>query len=112
MDVVARAQEIGGYMIERLQSFTDHPLVGDVRGVGILAGMELMLNKETRTPFEPGIAGPTMDRIGRKNGLILRVIGDRLAFAPPLIITKENVDDMVERLGLTLDQAHAEITKK
>ena len=98
-------------MIQRLQSFSGHPLVGDVRGIGILAGMELMADKENRTPFEPGIAGPTVDRIGRQNGLILRGIGDRLAFAPPLIMTEENVDDMAERLGRTLDQAHAEITK-
>ena len=111
IDVVTRAREVGGYMIQRLQSFSGHPLVGDVRGIGILAGMELMADKGNRTPFEPGIAGPAMDRIGRKNGLILRVIGDRLAFAPPLIMTEENVDDMAERLGRTLDQAHAEITK-
>ena len=73
--------------------------------------MELMADKGNRTPFEPGIAGPAMDRIGRKNGLILRVSGDRLAFAPPLIMTEENVDDMADRLGRTLDQAHTEITK-
>ncbi len=110
MDICARAGEIGGHMIEGLTALSDHPLVGDVRGIGILAGMELMRDKATRTPFEPGLAGPTVDRIGRENGLILRVIGDRLAFAPPLIITIEDVDHMVEMLGRTLDQAHAELT--
>ena len=110
MDVIGHVQKVGGRMIAGLETLADHPLVGDVRGIGILAGMELMADKATRTPFEPGIAGPTVDRIGRDNGLILRVIGDRLAFAPPLIMTEENVDDMIERLGRTLDQAHAEIS--
>ena len=110
MDVIGHVQKVGGRMIAGLKTLADHPLVGDVRGIGILAGMELMADKATRTPFEPGIAGPTVDRIGRDNGLILRVIGDRLAFAPPLIMTEENVDDMIERLGRTLDQAHAEIS--
>jgi 4-aminobutyrate--pyruvate transaminase len=111
MDIAARAREVGGHMIEGLKSLSDHPLVGDVRGVGILAGMELMRDKAARTPFEPGLAGPTVDRIGRENGLILRVIGDRLAFAPPLIITVDEVDHMVEMLGRTLDQAHAELSQ-
>jgi adenosylmethionine-8-amino-7-oxononanoate aminotransferase len=42
--------------------------------------------------------------------LILRVIGDRLAFAPPLVITEAEIDDMVEKLGRTLDQTHAELS--
>ncbi len=110
MDIVERAQRIGGRMNAGLQAFADHPLVGDVRGVGILAGMELMKDKATRTPFEGGRAGATMDRYGRENGLILRIIGDRLAFAPPLIITEAEIDDMLEKLGHTLDQAHAELS--
>ena len=110
MDIVERAQRIGGRMNAGLQAFADHPLVGDVRGVGILAGMELMRDKATRTPFEGGRAGAMMDKYGRENGLILRIIGDRVAFAPPLIITEAEVDDMLEKLGRTLDQAHRELS--
>ena len=110
MDIAERARRIGGRMIAGLQGLADHPLVGDVRGVGILAGMELMQDKAMRTPFEAGRAGATMDRIGRANGLILRVIGDRLAFAPPIVISEAEVDEMVEKLGRTLDQAHAELS--
>ncbi|MFP6770821.1 MAG: aminotransferase [Alphaproteobacteria bacterium] len=109
MDITARARRIGGRMIAGLEALADHPLVGDVRGVGILAGMELMRDKATRTPFEGGVAGAAMDRIGRENGLILRVIGDRLAFAPPLIMTEGEVDQMLDGLSRTLDQAHMEL---
>ncbi|MDA1098712.1 MAG: aminotransferase [Proteobacteria bacterium] len=110
MDITERARRIGGRMIAGLQGFAAHPLVGDVRGVGILAGMELMQDKATRTPFEAGRAGAVMDRIGRANGLILRVIGDRLAFAPPLVITEAEVDEMLEKLGRSLDQAQIELS--
>ena len=110
MDIVEIAQRVGGRMIKGLQNLAEHPLVGDVHGVGILAGMELMQDKATRTPFAAGRAGAVVDRIGRTNGLILRVIGDRLAFAPPLVITEAEIDDMVEKLGRTLDQAHAELS--
>ncbi len=109
MDITARARRIGGRMIAGLEALADHPLVGDVRGIGILAGMELMRDKATRTPFEGGVAGAAMDRIGRENGLILRVIGDRLAFAPPLIMTEGEVDQMLDGLSRTLDQAHMEL---
>ena len=51
----------------------------------------------------PGRAGQVVDRIGRQNGLVLRVIGDRMAFAPPLIITEAEIDDMLARVGRTLD---------
>jgi 4-aminobutyrate--pyruvate transaminase len=110
MDIIERAQRVGGRMIAGLQGFADHPLVGDVRGVGFLAGMELMQDKTTRTPFEGGRAGAAMDKYGRENGLILRIIGDRLAFAPPLIISEAEIDDMLEKLGRTLNQAHAELS--
>ncbi|MBT6591384.1 MAG: aminotransferase class III-fold pyridoxal phosphate-dependent enzyme, partial [Rhodospirillaceae bacterium] len=110
MDIVERAQRVGGRMLSGLQALAAHPMVGDVRGVGFLAGMELMADKATRTPFEAGTAGAAADKFGRQNGLILRVIGDRLAFAPPLIITEDEVDHMLAMLSKTLDQAHAELT--
>ncbi|MDE0941123.1 MAG: aminotransferase [Alphaproteobacteria bacterium] len=110
MDIVERAQRVGGRMVAGLQKLADHPLVGDVRGVGFLAGMELMADKATRTPFEAGRAGAVADKFGRENGLILRVIGDRLAFAPPLIISEAEIDDMLVKLSRTLDQTHAELT--
>ena len=110
MDIVERAQRVGGRMLSGLYALAAHPMVGDVRGVGFLAGMELMADKATRTPFEAGTAGAAADKFGRQNGLILRVIGDRLAFAPPLIITEDEVDHMLAMLSKTLDQAHAELT--
>jgi 4-aminobutyrate--pyruvate transaminase len=110
MDINARARRLGRRMLEGLQRFADHPLVGDVRGVGMIAGIELVKDKRTRAAYEPaGKAGKVVDRIGRENGLVLRAIGDRIAFAPPFVISEAEIDDMVARMGRTLDASHREL---
>jgi len=110
LDINARSRRLGRRMLEGLQRFADHPLVGEVKGVGMIAGVELVKDKRTRAAFAPaGNAGTVADRIGRENGLVLRVIGDRLAFAPPLIISETEIDDMVARVGRTLDATHREL---
>ena len=93
-----------------LKKFADHPLVGEVNGVGMIAAIELVQDKATRANYEPtGRAGNVVDRVGRKNGLVLRVIGDRMGFAPPMIITEAEIDDMLARVGRTLDESHKEL---
>jgi 4-aminobutyrate--pyruvate transaminase len=110
LDINARSRRLGRRMLEGLQGFADHPLVGEVAGVGMIAGVELIKDKRTRTAFAPaGNAGKVADRIGRENGLVLRVIADRLAFAPPLIISEAEIDDMVARVGRTLDATYREL---
>ena len=84
-----------------------------MRGVGLLTGIEMMQDKATRTPFDPGAqAGAMVDRHARANGLITRFIGDRIAFSPPLIITEAEIDDVAARLGRALDAAWEEIPRK
>jgi 4-aminobutyrate--pyruvate transaminase len=110
MGMVAHVQRVGAYMQQVLGRFAGHPIVGDVRGVGLLTGIEMMEDKATRAPFDPARkAGSVADRHARANGLITRFIGDRIAFSPPLIITEPEVDDMAERLGRTLDATWAEL---
>src|SRR6185312_10997591 len=88
-DICGRARRLGRRMVEGLKRFADHPLVGEVNGVGMIAAIELVKDKATRANYEPtGRAGNVVDRIGHNNGLVLRVIGDRMGFAPPIIITE------------------------
>ncbi len=90
--------------------FAVHPLVGEVRGVGMLCGMELVADRATGAGFDPALqVGAMVDRHARRHGLIARFIGDRIAFSPPLIITEAEVDDMAARLGRALDDATAEL---
>jgi 4-aminobutyrate--pyruvate transaminase len=110
MDMIGHVQRVGPYMQQVLARFGEHPLVGDVRGVGLLTGMELVADTATRAAFDPARkVGPTVDRHARANGLITRFIGDRIAFSPPLVITEAEVDDMATRLGRALDDAWGEI---
>jgi 4-aminobutyrate--pyruvate transaminase len=110
MDITARARRLGKRMVDGLKRFADHPLVGEVNGVGMIAAIELVKDRATRANYEPaGRAGQVVDRIGRKNGLVLRVIGDRMGFAPPIIINEAEIDDMLARVGRTLDESHKEL---
>jgi len=110
MDMIPHVQRVGAYMQQVLGRFASHPIVGEVRGVGLLTGIEMMADKATRTPFTPaGKAGAIADRHARANGLITRFVGDRIAFSPPLIITEAEVDELAARLQKTLDATWAEL---
>lgn len=105
-DIVNHVRSVGPAMLDGLAAFQDHPLVGNVRGVGLFAGTELMQDKATRTPWPAELkVGTTVQDIALKHGLIVRAIGDRIAFTPPLIITKEQVGEMCRRFGVALDEA-------
>jgi 4-aminobutyrate--pyruvate transaminase len=110
MDMIGHVQQVGPYMQQVLGRFADHPLIGDVRGVGLLTGMETMADRTTRRPFDASRGvGRIADGHARKHGLITRFIGDRIAFSPPLIITEAEVDDMAARLARTLDDTWADV---
>ena len=78
-----------------LSPLRDHPLVGEVRGVGLMWGIEIVSNKESRTPFpaEAGVPAKIQDAAFRL-GLVTRALGSAIALAPPLIITPEQVDEI------------------
>ena len=71
--------------------FAEHPLVGEVRGIGLLGAIELVADKEARTNFDPAMRmSVRLARLCEQNGVIVRPLtGDVLAFSPPLIITAE-----------------------
>jgi 4-aminobutyrate---pyruvate transaminase len=86
----------------------DHPLVGDVRGVGMIYGVELVQDKKTKAPFDPKLkVGQRLLEECQKVGLIVRAIEDRIAFTPPLIITATQIDDMCDMFRKGLDAAWA-----
>jgi len=77
-----------------------------VRGVGLIAGVELMADKAARTPFPPGLGvGLRVQGGCEAAGLIVRAIGDRIAFTPPLIIDEGEIGEMCRRFGQGLDAA-------
>ena len=104
MDIVARSKRLSPLLQSTLGQLQAHPLVGDVRGVGLILGMELMRDGEKRIPFDSSLkVGARVDAAAMERGLILRVIGDRLVFAPPLVIEAEEITEISRRLGRALD---------
>lgn len=103
----AHAQRMGTYLQGRLRAFEEHPLIGEVRGIGLLAAVEMVANKASREAFQGGRVGQYAQQRAQENGLIVRAVaGSSLAMCPPLIITENEIDQLVERLGRTLDETH------
>ncbi|AXO61489.1 aspartate aminotransferase family protein [Ectopseudomonas oleovorans] len=96
--------ETAPYLQKRLRELADHPLVGEVRGVGMLGAIELVQDKATRKRFS-GDVGVGMVCRGHcfNNGLIMRAVGDTMIIAPPLVISQTEVDELVEKARKCLD---------
>ncbi|WP_288406173.1 aspartate aminotransferase family protein [uncultured Pseudomonas sp.] len=93
------------YLQKRWAELADHPLVGETRGVGMVAALELVRDKKTRSRYEGG-AGMLCREHCFRNGLVMRAVGDTMIIAPPLVITPESIDELVTLARLSLDQTH------
>jgi 4-aminobutyrate--pyruvate transaminase len=108
--LIDQAAEVGEYFQEQLRHFLEHPLVGDVRGLGLIAGIELVRDKASKERFEPsGRAGALLTQLAFERGLICRAIADTVALAPPLCITRSQVHDLVQILSEALDRGQEEL---
>ena len=97
--------ETGPYLQQRWAELADHPLIGEVRGLGFLGALELVADKETRAQFQPsGTTGPLCRDIAADLGLVMRAVGDSMIISPPLIMTKQQIDELVELTGKALDK--------
>ncbi|GGH54384.1 aminotransferase class III-fold pyridoxal phosphate-dependent enzyme [Frigidibacter albus] len=104
-DLMGAANRLGPRLQAGLRQYADHPLVGEVRGAGLIAGIELVADKATRAPFTPiGRVGAQAAIFGHAEGLIFRAVGDTLALCPPLIVTEADIDEIVEKMGRALDR--------
>ncbi|MBL6079976.1 aminotransferase class III-fold pyridoxal phosphate-dependent enzyme [Belnapia sp. T18] len=112
-DIIGHVRAVSPVFLEGLGAMREHPLVGDVRGVGLIAGVELVADKEAKAPFPPAAkVGLLVQEKCQAAGLIVRAIGDRIAFTPPLIITAEEIGEMCGRFRAGLDAAWAELGGK
>ncbi len=95
--------ETAPYLQKRLRELNDHPLVGEVRGVGLLGAIELVQDKATRKRYEGRCAGMICRQFCFENGLIMRAVGDTMIIAPPLVISKDEIDELVTKARKCLD---------
>jgi L-2,4-diaminobutyrate transaminase len=112
-DLTGNARATGAYFLRRLhETFDDHPLVGEVRGVGLLAALEFVADKKTRAGFDPALKlGPQIAAAALEEGVIARAMphGDILGFAPPLVIDRDEVDQVVAMTKRALARVQARL---
>ena len=108
--VVENSAEMGDYLYEQLQTLYEHPIVGDVRGgMGLLAAVEIVQDRDTKEKFpQEAQLATKLSRIMDKNGLLGRA-GDIISIAPPLTITKDEVDFIVRAVDSTLEEVQREL---
>jgi 4-aminobutyrate--pyruvate transaminase len=112
LDILSQVRATAPKMQAGLQSFAGHPLVGEARGIGLIGALELVADKSTKAPFPASVgAGAFLSRRAHHHGVIIRPLGDIIAFCPPLIITEEEIDLMFARFSLALDDTLAESKK-
>src|ERR1700681_1520990 len=108
--LVERVAEIGPYLQRRLQELRSHEIVGDVRGLGLLAGVEFVRDRESKQQFDASLGVARRVWLAAlANGVIFRPLGgDVIATSPPFVITEKQIDRLVEGL----DSAIGSVTKE
>jgi 4-aminobutyrate---pyruvate transaminase len=110
MDVVEHVRRMSTRLREHLGQIAGSQIVGDIRGTGLMIGVEIVQDKATRAPFPPAMkVGPAFDRIAFKNGLIVRCMGDTLGMSPPLIIQEAEVDEIAEKFSASLRELERKV---
>ncbi len=101
--------EAAPYFAEKWHQLGDHPFVGETRAVGLMASLALTADKSVRLPFESpaGTVGYMVREKCFANNLVMRHVGDRMIVAPPLVITKADIDLLFERAVQSLDEGFA-----
>lgn len=108
-DIVGHVRTIAPHFQAELRALAEHPLVGEARGVGLIGAVELVVDKSAKTAFDPARAiGAMAAKAAQDHGVILRAMGDAVAFSPPLIITPAEISEMFSRVRMALDQLNQE----
>lgn len=109
-DIVGNVRVQGEKLQAGLRALADHPLVGEVRGVALLAAIELVADKKAKTGLAtPGQIGALVNAHLQEAGVISRAMGDALAFCPPMIINEAQVDELLAAVKVALDRSLKDI---
>src|SRR6056297_3168571 len=108
-ELVANAAERGAELQAGLRNRAAHPLVGEARGVGLIAALEIIAPEGRADEFAPGKLGAAMNAHFLKNGLISRNMMDAMAFCPPLIVTEAQVRDILTAVERSLEGFSADM---
>jgi putrescine aminotransferase len=101
-NLLERARDLGGRLLSRLRELEELPVVGEVRGVGMMLALELVADKETREPLPTVI--PHEDVIRHEFGVIVRNCAHNVVLSPPLVLSEDEADRLVDALRSTLER--------
>jgi len=97
-------EDTGPYLKQRFEALAEHPLVGLAESCGLVAGLNLVKSKRPLQTFDPALAvGMVCRGYMFRNGVIMRAVGDRMIIAPPLVITRAQIDEMIGLIRQCLD---------
>lgn len=120
-DIVGHARDVGAYLLKRLAELSTLGIVGDVRGMGLFAGLEFVQDKATKEPFPPGLRVCSLvfaEALSRGmitfpcTGSLDGVAGDMMLITPPLIITREEVDEVVAILKESIEAVQTKLASQ
>ena len=112
---MGQVRSVGPHLQSELRRrFEGHELIGEIRGIGMIAALELVADRAARRNFEPAAkVGPRLVKLCEAHGVIARTLpNDSLAFSPPLIMTSGEVDLMLDRVGLALDELSVQLRRE
>jgi adenosylmethionine-8-amino-7-oxononanoate aminotransferase len=109
-NLVDQAGRVGAYLQGQGQGFYKHKMVGDVRGIGLLIGMEFVVDRDTRAPFPPDVKpGLMVQAAAKRRGLLMRASPGFIALGPPLITTEADIDQILEIVDASIEEVQAEV---
>src|SRR6516225_9318843 len=112
-DILAQVRKVGPYLQEKLQELAVHPLVGEARGVGLIGAVHIVADKAARAPLPPAAGiGPLIQQSAMDRGVLIRAAPDAVFVCPPLIITRAEIDELIETLSAALDDGYAEAVRR
>ena len=98
------ARSVSVHFHDHLRRYEEHPHIGEVRGIGLMAALEVVRDKETAEPFEDELAvGELIAGAALEQGLICRPLGQAVVLCPPFILTREETDELFERLQTAMN---------
>ena len=113
-DIVGHVGSVAPQLQKGLRTLSEHPLVGEARGIGLIGALELVRDKATRANFDAKDAvGAYLVKRAQRHGAILRnMAGDIIAFSPPLVISEREIDELLERTARALDDTLAMVRER
>lgn len=105
--------DLGPYLAQHFERLSHHPLIGEAQSVGLMGALQIVKNKETNELFDSALEVGMLCR-GHcfSNGLIMRAVGDRMIIAPPLVVTRAQIDDLIGLITLCFDRTLADVKQR